>query len=199
MNRDTQVNFLTSSCRPRPSRLTVKPSSGKRVRHVQSGPTACSSLNWQYPGRRGEHRALLHHLGTLQPGETRRPDHTASQVKNLEAATPPIQRFRSLRQLRQSWRSWLFWDDYLFCPCKFQTPGREHDLILNVYNPRQCYVTKTWSRDLSITSLDWAAEASACAISSQDVISVWPPSEGARNFSSHLLSFQKRDGSSMHQ
>jgi len=80
------------------------------------------------------------------------------------------------------------------------TPDSLMNRMLNIYNPRQCYVTKTWSRYLSYYQLGLGSRGIGIRDSSQDVMSVVAsvPQE-AKDFITTLLSFQKSDGSSMHQ
>ena len=72
--------------------------------------------------------------------------------------------------------------------------------MLNIYNPRQCYVTKTWSRYLSYYQLGLGSRGIGIRDLAQDVLSVAAavPRE-AKEVLQSLLTFQKRDGSAMHQ
>jgi cellobiose phosphorylase len=92
-----------------------------------------------------------------------------------------------------------FWDDYLSV-MQVSTPDKNMDLMLNIFNPRQCYTTMTWSRYLSYYQPGLGARGIGIRDSSQDLISVLAaaPCE-SREFLKTLLSFQRRDGSAMHQ
>jgi cellobiose phosphorylase len=72
--------------------------------------------------------------------------------------------------------------------------------MLNVHNPRQCYMTKNWSRDLSLYQLGFGGRGMGFRDSSQDVMGVLAamPEEG-RELIEKLLSVQRRNGSAMHQ
>jgi cellobiose phosphorylase len=72
--------------------------------------------------------------------------------------------------------------------------------MLNIHNPHQCYVTKTWSRYLSYYQLGLGARGIGIRDSSQDVMAVFAsvPQEG-KDLLRTLLSFQKQDGSALHQ
>ena len=72
--------------------------------------------------------------------------------------------------------------------------------MLNVHNPRQCYMTKNWSRDLSLYQLGFGGRGIGFRDSSQDVMGVMSAMPGeARELIEKLLSVQKLDGSAMHQ
>jgi len=55
-----------------------------------------------------------------------------------------------------------YWDDYLG-KLQVKTPSAALDSMVNIHNPRQCFMTKNWSRDLSLYQLASAAAASAFA------------------------------------
>ena len=52
--------------------------------------------------------------------------------------------------------------------------------MINVHNPRQCYITKQWSRYLSLYQLGYGARGIGIRDSSQDVMAVLAsvPDEG---------------------
>ena len=73
--------------------------------------------------------------------------------------------------------------------------------MLNIHNPRQCYITRSWSRYLSLLPA-WVMgrAASASAISRKMLWRCWPARrEEARTLMRQLLQVQKQDGSAMHQ
>jgi cellobiose phosphorylase len=72
--------------------------------------------------------------------------------------------------------------------------------MLNIHNPRQCYITKSWSRYLSLYQLGFGARGIGFRDSSQDVLGVMSHiPEECRELIEKLLSVQKIDGSAMHQ
>ena len=202
MYRDTQINYLTSN-RPASSFETDR----KRFLGDNEYGTFRTPLSLLQPelsntqALRGDNiAALLHPLGTLPPGETRRLVTQLGQSKNLESARPDIEKYRqpeavesALTEIKQ------FWNRYLSA-LQVETPDASMDILLNVYNPYQCYVTKTWSRYLSYYQLGLGSRGIGLRDSCQDVISVMAsvPEEG-KEFLRTLLSFQKQDGSAMHQ
>jgi cellobiose phosphorylase len=75
------------------------------------------------------------------------------------------------------------------------------DSMVNVHNPRQCFITKNWSRYLSLYQLGFGSDRGiGFRDSSQDVMGVMShmPLE-ARELVEKLLSVQRRDGSAWHQ
>jgi cellobiose phosphorylase len=72
--------------------------------------------------------------------------------------------------------------------------------ILNIHNPHQCYITKQWSRYLSYYQLGLGARGIGIRDSSQDILGVMANiPQAAKDFLKTLLSFQKQNGSAMHQ
>jgi cellobiose phosphorylase len=123
-------------------------------------------------------------LGVLQPGETRRVVTQLGQAKTLEAARSQIQRFRNPEAVEAELeKTASFWNDYLSA-LQVKTPDESMTVMLNLYNPRQCYITKTWSRYLSYYQLGLGSRGIGVRDSYQDVISVmaFVPNE-VRNFS----------------
>ena len=96
MTKDTQVNFFTSN-HPASSFETDR----RRFLGANEYGTWAAPLSLQeaelgnYEARRGDNvAALMHHLGTLAPGETVELLTLLGQAESLEAATPAIQRHR---------------------------------------------------------------------------------------------------------
>lgn len=144
--------------------------------------------------------ALLIPLGALEPGQTRRVITQLGQAASVEAAKPSIAKFHrpeaidaALSEMAQ------FWDDYLSA-LQVETPDPAMNAMLNVHNPHQCFITRQWSRYLSYYQLGLGARGIGIRDSSQDILAVLAsiPEDG-REFIARLLSFQKRDGSAMHQ
>jgi cellobiose phosphorylase len=144
--------------------------------------------------------ALLHPLGVIQPGESRRLILQLGQEPSLEAARRGIVEFRDSQTVESSLAEiHSFWDRYL-AALQVGTPDAKMNTMLNLHNPHQCYVTKTWSRYLSYYQLGLGSRGIGFRDSSQDVLAVVAPiPEESRDFICTLLSFQKRDGSAMHQ
>jgi cellobiose phosphorylase len=145
--------------------------------------------------------ALMHHLGTLQPGETRWLITQLGQEESVEKALPRIQYFRDGKNVERAFGDLArFWDGYL-SKLQVETPDAAMNRMLNIHNPRQCHTTKNWSRYLSLYQLGYgSARGIGFRDSSQDVMGILAhmPEEG-RTLIRQLLHVQKRNGSAMHQ
>jgi cellobiose phosphorylase len=144
--------------------------------------------------------ALLHSLGDLQPGETRRVVTLLGQEANLEQAMPVILKYRHFEQVDQAFRSLArFWDGYLE-RCQVETPSASMNAMLNVHNPRQCYITKNWSRYLSLYQLGFGSRGIGFRDTSQDILGILgnAPEEG-KELIRLLLQVQNSSGAAMHQ
>jgi cellobiose phosphorylase len=159
-----------------------------------------------YLALRGDNvAALMLHLGELAPGESRRfrtllTQQEGTRKESLERAQALFGRFRddgaadaALGALK------AYWDGYLSA-LQVETPDASLNSMVNVHNPRQCYMTKNWSRDLSLYQLGFGGRGIGFRDSSQDVMGVTANMpEEARELLEKLLSVQKCDGSAMHQ
>jgi cellobiose phosphorylase len=199
MFRDIRQNYLTSN-------LPVASFESDRDAFLGYGgwraPEALQQAELaNYEAWRGQNiGALMHHLGTLQPGETRQLITQLGQAPSVEEALPEIHAYRdpgriteAFGRLQESWRAYL---DRM----QVETPDAAMDAMLNVHNPRQCYVTLNWSRYLSIYQTGLGTRGLGMRDSSQDVMGVVgnAPDE-ARALTAKLLQVQRKDGSGMHQ
>ncbi|MBN2548580.1 MAG: hypothetical protein JXB15_05465 [Anaerolineales bacterium] len=144
--------------------------------------------------------ALLHHLGEIQPGETVRLIIQLGQAESLESAAPAIEKYRQPEQVDQALADiGRFWDEYL-SRFTVNTPDVMMNRMLNVHNPRQCYITKNWSRYLSLYQLGYGARGIGCRDSSQDVMGIMcqASAEGKALLRS-LMGIQRENGSAYHQ
>ena len=144
--------------------------------------------------------ALLHPLGLIRPGETRRIVTQLGQAASLEAAQASIERYRQPQAVDQALAELAaFWDSYLE-RVQVNTPVESMNQMLNVYNPRQCFTTFNWSRYLSLYQTGYGARGIGFRDSSQDTLGVLASiPENAKVMIRMLLGVQKRDGSAMHQ
>jgi len=202
MTRETRINYFTSN---HPA------SSFETDRKLFLGDNEYGGyrtpLSLQQPAlpnsqaNRGDNvAALLHELGTLKPGESRRVILQLGQCEHIETARAQIDRFRKPENVDRALEELHdFWDEYLSA-IKVTTPDEAMNTMLNIFNPYQCYVTKTWSRYLSYYQPGLGARGIGYRDSMQDVMSVFAFMPGeSKEFIRTLLSFQKRDGSAMHQ
>ncbi len=202
MHRATQVNYFTSntpvSCFETDRRRFL----GENEYGTWANPLSLQRAELSsYEARRGDNiAALLHSLGVIQPGSRRRIITLLGQEESLETARPAISRYRDEGQVEQAFAELVqFWEQYL-SRLQVQTPDVHLNRMVNVYNPYQCYATKSWSRYLSLYQLGLGARGMGFRDSSQDVLGILAsvPEEG-KILIRKLLQVQKRDGSAMHQ
>lgn len=202
MKRDTAVNYLTSN---------LAASSFESERAAFLGDNEYGS--WRDPlalreDELGNHEAsrgdnigaLLHHLGRIEPGGTRRLITQLAQAPSVAGDAERIARWRegsevdaAFAALAEAWTRRL-------SVLQVRTPDPDFDRMVNVHNPRQCATTKEWARDLSLYQLGFGGRGIGFRDGSQDVMGVIPADpEGSRAFLLKLLSVQCVNGSAMHQ
>lgn len=144
--------------------------------------------------------ALMHHMGTVKPDDSVNLITQLGQTESLDLAKEEIEKYRDKINVdRALGEMGQYWENYLSA-LTVKTPSKSFDSMINIHNPRQCYMTKNWSRYLSLYQLGLGARGLGFRDSSQDVMGVLPqiPDE-AKELIEKLLSTQKRDGSAMHQ
>jgi cellobiose phosphorylase len=202
MQKDRQMNYLTSNLPVSSFESDRKRFLGDNEYGTWKRPLALEREELQnYEALRGDNiGALLHHLGELRPGETRRLIVQLGQAENAEAARESAVKYRNPAAVDQALaEESAFWDDYL-SKLHVETPEPSFNSMVNVHNPRQCYTTKNWSRYLSLYQLGLGERGIGFRDSSQDVLGVLDRvPEEAKKLLEMLLSVQKRNGSAMHQ
>ena len=202
MFKKTKVNYFTSNA-------TVSSFETDRKRFLGNNEynTWMNPLSLQNPelssheARRGDNiAALLHHCGVLQPGKSMQVITQLGQKESLAAAQSEIDRFRdpaavtaSLQQLERFWQHHL---DIM----QVKTPEPAFNSMINIHNPRQCFITYNWSRYLSYYQLGLGTRGLGFRDSSQDVMGVVDRiPESAKSLIVKLISVQRGDGAAMHQ
>ncbi|MBN1798726.1 MAG: glycosyl transferase [Spirochaetales bacterium] len=144
--------------------------------------------------------ALMHHLGILNPGDEKTIITQLGQVTSIEKAIHLIEKYKDEAQVDQAFNVLQnFWKNYLDT-IQVQTPDENMNAMINVHNARQCYITKNWSRYLSLYQLGLGARGMGFRDSSQDVMGILAGApEEAEALIVKLLRVQKRNGSAMHQ
>jgi cellobiose phosphorylase len=153
-----------------------------------------------YEARRGDViSALLHKLGSLNPGETKRIITQLGQAEP-EQITDTAKKYRNENSVDQAFCELRnFWKEYL-SKAVFETPNDAMNATINIHNPRQCHTTLNWSRYLSLYQLGLGARGLGFRDSSQDVMGVFAgASADAKNLMKKLISVQNPNGSAMHQ
>jgi cellobiose phosphorylase len=202
MRRETRLNYLTSNQPASSFETDRKRFLGENEYGDYRQPR--SLLEPQLTNseaQRGDNiAALLQPLGTILPGETRQLITQLGQAANLETARATIERYRDPIETRKALGTLgTFWEEYLLAQ-QVETPDDHMNTMLNVHNPYQCYVTKTWSRYLSLYQTGLGTRGIGYRDSMQDAIAVLPSvSQEVRDFLKLLLSFQRLDGSAIHQ
>ncbi|MDP4092116.1 MAG: glycosyl transferase [Bacillota bacterium] len=203
MNKELRLNFITSNYPV----ASFESDRSKFLGDNGYGTWKCplSLLNDElsnYEALRGDNiGALMHHLGDIKKGESRTIITQLGQCTNIEADEVSIEKFRDVKNVDAAFDQLKkFWDEYLDT-IVVDTPDAAMNTMLNIHNPRQCYITKNWSRYLSLYQLGFGSSRGiGFRDSSQDVMGVLAhiPEEG-RVLIEKLLSVQKRNGSAMHQ
>lgn len=200
MHRDTRINYLTSNCPVSSFESDRKHFLGDNEYGSWASPLSLQEVELgNHEANRGDNiGALLHHLGTLQPGNTRRIVVQLGQAENVEQAA--IQRYLDESAVDAAFENLAqFWEEYLSA-LQVETPEASMNSMLNVHHPRQCHTTKNWSRYLSLYQLGMGTRGIGCRDSAQDLLGVMAhmPQESL-TLIRQLLSIQVRDGSAMHQ
>ena len=144
--------------------------------------------------------ALMHHLGQIQPGETRRLITVLCQEKDVSSAQAVTGRFVLPEAVDTALKEMAdFWSAYLAVQ-QVNTPDAAMNSMINIHNPRQCFITRNWSRYLSLYQLGLGSRGIGFRDSSQDVMAVMAQSpEEAKALLIKLLQVQKSEGCAMHQ
>jgi cellobiose phosphorylase len=202
MNRDTRWNFFTSNV-PTDSFETDRDRFlGANGYGSWAEPQALLSDRLSsYEALRGDNiAALLHRLGELGAGEHRR---IILQLGQSGAIGDPARlgaKYRDPAACDRAFRRGReFWSEYLSA-LTVQTPSQAMNDMLNVHHPKQCYITKNWSRYLSSYQLGLGSRGLGMRDSSQDLLGVMGHMSGeASALMRRLLGLHRPDGSAMHQ
>jgi cellobiose phosphorylase len=202
MFRDLKVNYFTSNLPASSFETDRQKFLGENGYGTWGAPIGLQATELSNTeALRGDNMAaLLHHLGVLEPGKSKRFITQLGQVDHIENALEGIAKYRQTKEIDRALAEIkAFWDEYL-SKLQCRTPDPDFDRMINVHNARQSYITKQWSRYLSLYQLGYGARGIGTRDSSQDVMAVLAsvPAEG-RALIKQLLSIQRRDGSAYHQ
>ena len=153
-----------------------------------------------YEARRGDNiGALVLPLGTLRSGSEERVVAMLGQAERDEISST-VAKYRNHDEVDAAFERLAdFWNANLSV-FECRTPDPDFDSMVNVHNPRQCYMTMNWSRYLSLYQLGIGTRGLGFRDSSQDVMGGLSGAPGeAKELLRKLLSIQKPDGSAMHQ
>jgi len=154
-----------------------------------------------YCAERGDNiAALMHHMGKIAVGASVNLITQLGQTDDIQNEIEEIEKYRNKKNVEIALGEMAdYWNKFL-STLKVNTPSETFDSMINIHNPRQCYMTKNWSRYLSLYQLGLGARGLGFRDSSQDVMGVLPQiPEEAKELIGRILSTQKRNGSAMHQ
>ncbi len=202
MKRDTAVNYITSNCVVDSFETDRKQFLGDNEYGTWANPLALYEKHLSnYEARRADNiAAMLHGLGVLKPGETKRIIMQLGQESTIDEAMPSIKKFRNEKEVDLAFQELAeFWKKYLAI-MHVETPDAAFNSMVNIHNPRQCHTTLNWSRYLSLYQLGFGGRGIGFRDSSQDVMAVLlTMPDRVKDLLRKLLSVQNPNGSAMHQ
>jgi cellobiose phosphorylase len=202
MTKEFKVNYFTSNLPISSFETDRKIFLGDNEYGTFASPLSLQQAELSsFEALRGDNiSALMHHLGVLQPGESKRLITQLGQTENIKKALPDIAKYRDGKQVEQALQKIAdFWNEYL-SKQQVKTPDASMNSMINVHNPRQCYITKNWSRYLSLYQLGFGGRGIGFRDSSQDMMGILANRpEEAKSLIRMLMHVQKRNGSAMHQ
>jgi cellobiose phosphorylase len=202
MCRETKLNYFTSNCAASSFETDRARFLGDNEYGSWARPGALDDKELSdYEALRGDNiAALLHHFGALRPGETRTIVTQLGQEASVQAIQEKSRKYcdpasvsRALMDLSR------FWSAYL-SRMQVVTPDLAMNRMLNIHNPRQCFITFNWSRYLSLYQLAYGSRELGFRDSSQDVMGIMDrAADRGKGLLVKLLSVQKKNGSAPHQ
>lgn len=136
---------------------------------------------------------------TLKPGEEKTIIYVLGTVKEPEMAWPYIEKYTKIKNVEGAFHNLNnYWDHYTN-HLKVDTPDKDMDAMLNLWNQYQCKCTFNWSRFVSMYQLG-VNRGMGFRDSAQDTLGVMHtiPYE-AKNLIKKLLKIQFKEGMAFHQ
>lgn len=202
MRKQSAVNYFTSNAPVDSFETDRREFLGDQEYGTWANPLSLQAAHLSNSiAQRGDNiAALLHVVGTLQPGETREIITQLGQASSLAEAQPSIDLYRSPQAVEAALAEQATFWEKLLARQQVRTPDPDLNSMLNVHNPHQCYITLNWSRYLSLYQLGYGERGIGVRDSSQDSMGIAALApEDALRLLRQLLSVQKRNGSAMHQ
>ncbi|MBN2795708.1 MAG: glycosyl transferase [Clostridia bacterium] len=202
MHKDISVNYFTSN-----ERVDSFETDRRKFLKDHEGGTWQRPLSLMektlsnYEARRGDNiGALLHAYKDVKPNEQIRLITQLGQYNHYEKELNQIRYYRDAEHVEKALQQLkLFWEDHLSV-YHVKSPDENFNRMVNIFNPRQCYVTKHWSRYLSLYQLGLGARGIGIRDASQDVMGIISQKpEEAKVLLRTILSMQRINGSSYHQ
>lgn len=202
MNKNRKMNYFTSNYPVSSFETDRRHFIGDNEYGTWESPISLNSRELgDHKALRGDNiAALMHRLGTLEPGASIRLITQLGQCGSLEEERYSIECFRGIEKVENEFAKLKsFWEEYL-SRLQVETPDKSMNTMLNIHNPRQCYITKTWSRYLSLYQLGYGSRGIGFRDSAQDVMGIMGnAAEEGRELVEKLLQVQRINGSAMHQ
>ncbi len=201
MNRDTMLNYFSSSRAASSFETDRRVFIGSNEYGSWKSPAALSAA--ELPGteaKRGDNIAVLMIPLEIAPGKTERFFTMLGQADSEAGAVSAVERFSSEDVVNSAFSNIKnFWDEHLSY-FQAKTPADDMNSMVNIHNPRQCYITKNWARYLSIYQTGYGARGIGFRDACQDVCGIisQKPAEAA-DYLLEILKTQKTNGSAMHQ
>ncbi|HEX7510041.1 MAG TPA: hypothetical protein VF335_01965, partial [Chitinivibrionales bacterium] len=202
MKRDSAVNYFTSNASVSSFETSRPLFLGDNEYGRWGNPLSLEKPEFSnYEAFRGDNiGALMHHCPALKPGQSARIIVQLGQETDIETAKQVSAHYLDFANVDDALtRLKQFWDSYL-SRLHVSTPDKNMDRMLNIHNPRQCFITFNWSRYLSLYQLGYGNRELGFRDSSQDVMGVLDRvADRGRSLIVKLLQVQKKNGSAMHQ
>ena len=202
MRRDTNINYFTANLIPDSFETDRKEFLGLNEYGGWGNPLALQekSLSNTEANRGDNIAAVVYSLGTLASGESKTLITQLGQTDTLSNAAEQIAHYRNEGNVQAELEKIAaFWEDYL-ANLQTDTPDPMFNALINVHNARQCYITKNWSRYLSLYQLGLGSRGLGTRDSSQDVLGVMHAiPEEAKELIRKLISIQSVKGYAYHQ
>ncbi|MDA3850904.1 MAG: glycosyl transferase [Spirochaetaceae bacterium] len=203
MMRDIKWNYLVSNGEASSFETDRSKFLGKLGNGSWAAPGALEEKDLSnYEALRGDNiAALMHQLGSLAPGEEKRIILQLGQTEKIgDEIWDHISPYLDAQKTDQAFADLeAYWEDYLSA-IQVKTPSQAMDDMLNVHHPKQCLITRNWSRYLSSYQLGLGARGMGFRDSSQDLLGAMQNDpQGCLKLLKTIISMQKPDGSAMHQ
>lgn len=202
LRKDAEVNFLAASRPVASFESDRKRFLGDNEYGSWAAPVAlaCGDPLSNYEALRGDNIGVLAiDFGAVPPGFSDRVVTMLGQA-GRDAVPAVVAKYQNVFEVEAAFeRLGEFWQENLSA-FQCRTPDPAFDSMVNIHNPRQCYMTMNWSRYLSLYQLGIGTRGLGFRDSSQDVMGGMAGAPGeAKALLRKLLSIQNPDGSAMHQ
>ncbi|MFP4479052.1 MAG: GH36-type glycosyl hydrolase domain-containing protein, partial [Candidatus Izemoplasmatales bacterium] len=202
MHKNKQMNFFTSNERVSSFETVRENFLGDKGYGTFKSPKSLLEKDFSNDiALRGNNiGALMHHLGYIKPNESKRIICQLGQTDDFKEELRKINKFRIEEEVDQAFLDLNIYWDKLLSQCIINTPDKNMNTMINIFNPRQCNTTLNWSRYLSLYQLGLGARGIGFRDSAQDIMGVLSQSpDQSKSLLIKLLSVQKINGSAMHQ